>query len=212
MVRGDVLQSRATASGSDAYRALLEATRINLIETEFAARLRLGEVGDVIGQLEAAVATYPFQESLWALLITAQYRAGRQTDALSTYQRVRRQLAEELGLDPGPQLQQLEQEILAHGPSIGGASHIVRPAEARLPIGNLPRSPPNSSGRDREIAALVQLTGDTRLVEIVGPGGIGKTAVAIATGATLSPPGGVLAGAAETATTTHDVIDTVTPR
>ena len=55
----------------------------------------------MIGELEAAVATYPFQESLWELLITALYRAGRQADALATYQRVRNQLAEELGLDPG---------------------------------------------------------------------------------------------------------------
>lgn len=48
--------------------------------------------------------TYPFQESLWLLLITALYRAGRQADALAGYQRVRNQLADELGLDPGPQL------------------------------------------------------------------------------------------------------------
>ena len=81
--------------------------------------MRLGDVGDVIGELEAAVATYPFQEGLWELLITALYRAGRQADALATYQRVRNQLADELGLDPGPQLQQLEQQILVHDASLG---------------------------------------------------------------------------------------------
>ena len=56
---------------------------MNLVETQFSARLRLGDVGDVIGELEAAVATYPFQEGLWELLITALYRAGRQADALA---------------------------------------------------------------------------------------------------------------------------------
>ena len=59
----------------------------------------------MIGELEAAVRSSPFQEDLWALLITAQYRAGRQADALASYQRVRKQLADELGLEPGPQLQ-----------------------------------------------------------------------------------------------------------
>jgi DNA-binding SARP family transcriptional activator len=59
---------------------------MKLIEVQFSARLRLSH-GNVIGDLEAAVATYPFHEGLWELLITALYRAGRQADALSTYQR-----------------------------------------------------------------------------------------------------------------------------
>ena len=93
---------------------------MQLIETQFSARLRLGDAGDVIGELEAAVATYPYQEGLWELLITALYRAGRQADALATYQRVRTRLADELGLDPGPRLQQLEQQILNHDPALRG--------------------------------------------------------------------------------------------
>ena len=108
-----------------------------LLEIQFAARLRLGEVGDVIGELEAAVATYPFQESLWELLITAQYRAGRQADALASYQQVRTQLAAELGLDPRPQLQELEQRILVQDPSLD----LVRSAgtrPARVTVGREP--------------------------------------------------------------------------
>ena len=62
------------------HRARLEEARVELIETRFAARLRLGDVGDVIGELEAAVAAHPYQEGLWELLITALYRpAGRPT-------------------------------------------------------------------------------------------------------------------------------------
>ena len=130
------------------HRARLEEARMKLVETQFSARLRLGDVGDVIGELEAAVATYPFQEGLWELLITALYRAGRQADALATYQRVRNQLADELGLDPGPQLQQLEQQILIHDASLGvPARRSDRRPDA--PAGNLPSMSVELVGRER---------------------------------------------------------------
>ena len=104
---------------------------MTLLEIQFGARLRLGEVGDVIGELEAAVGAYPFQESLWELLITAQYRAGRQADALASYQQVRTQLAAELGLDPRPQLQELEQRILLQD---AVARRRPRPRGRRRPV------------------------------------------------------------------------------
>ena len=121
---------------------------MKLVETQFSARLRLGDVGDVIGELEAAVATYAYQEGLWELLITALYRAGRQADALATYQRVRTQLADELGLDPGPRLQQLEQQILNHDPALRGPTRAA---------GNLPSMSAELVGRETEIAALADL-------------------------------------------------------
>ena len=158
---------------------------MTLLEIQFGARLRLGEVGDVIGELEAAVAAHPFQESLWELLITAQYRAGRQADALASYQKVRTQLAAELGLDPRPQLQELERRILVQDASLEVP---VRPAaRARTPrrAGNLPSMAVELVGREDEVAALSDLLARERLVEIVGPGGIGKTAVAIAVGRAL---------------------------
>ncbi len=209
LFRGDVLPGAGHGEWATSYRAQLEAARINLIEGEFIARLRLGDVGEVIGQLEAAVAAYPFQESLWELLIAAQYRSGRQADALATYQRVRRQLADELGLDPGPRLQQLEQEILTQDPAIGETARAVRASESQLPIGNLPSLSAQLVGRDAEVAALAELIDRQRLVEIVGAGGIGKTAVAIAAGSTLSPAGGVWLARLETASTANDVVDTV---
>ena len=116
--RGAVLPAAGDGDWVGPHRARLEEARMQLLEIQFAARLRLGDVADVIGELEAAVATYPFQESLWELLITALYRAGRQADALATYQRVRQQLADELGLDPRPRLQELEQRILVQDPSL----------------------------------------------------------------------------------------------
>jgi predicted ATPase/DNA-binding SARP family transcriptional activator len=196
LYRGDLLPS--TGDWAASHRTRLEEARVNLTETLLSARLRLGD--DVIGELEAAVATDPYQEGLWELLITALYRAGRQADALATYQRVRTQLADELGLAPGPRLQQLEQQILIHDPGLRG------PATA----GNLPSLSAELVGRETEVAALADLLHSERLVEILGPGGIGKTAVAIATGRRLSEsPGGVWLARLETATTADDVLDTV---
>jgi predicted ATPase/DNA-binding SARP family transcriptional activator len=184
------------------HRARLDEARVKLIETQFSARLRLGDVGDVIGELEAAVTTHAYQEGLWELLITALYRAGRQADALATYQRVRTRLADELGLVPGPRLQQLEQQILNHDPAIRGPDGAA--------AGNLPSMSAELVGRETEITALSDLLQSKRLVEIVGPGGIGKTAIAIATGATLSEfPGGVWLARLEAATTPDDVLDTL---
>ena len=183
------------------HRARLDEARMKLLETWFSARLRLGDAGEAIGELEAAVAAYPFQEGLWELLITALYRADRQADALATYQRVRAWLADELGLDPGPGLKQLERQILIHDPALR--------APDRAP-GNLPSMSAELVGRATEIAALADLLDGNRLVEIAGPGGIGKTAVAIATGRRLSEsPGGVWLARLEAATTADDVLDTV---
>lgn len=118
LYRGDVLPAAGDGDWVGPHRARLDEARMKLIETRFSARLRLGDAGDVIGELEVAVAAYAYQEGLWELLITALYRAGRQADALAAYQRVRTRLADDLGLDPGPRLRQLEHQILEHDPSL----------------------------------------------------------------------------------------------
>ncbi|HYH90071.1 MAG TPA: BTAD domain-containing putative transcriptional regulator [Solirubrobacteraceae bacterium] len=189
--RGEVLP--AAGDWAAPHRARLDEARVKLVETQLSARLQLGD--DVVGELEAAVAANTYQEGLWELLVSALYRAGRQADALATYQRVRSLLADELGLDPGPRLQQLERQILNHDPAL------------RAPTGNLPSLSAELVGRETEIAALSELLESKRLVEIIGPGGIGKTAVAIATARTLS--GGAWLARLEAATTTDDVLDTL---
>ena len=215
LYRGDPLEDAGDGEWVDAHRVRLEEARTKLMEIHFTARLRLGDVGDVIGELEAAVATYPFQESLWELLITALYRAGRQADALATYQRVRNQLADELGLDPRPQLQELEQRILTQDASLDLASRSAGGVVVAPAPGNLPSMTSELIGRETEVAALADLLADQRLVEVVGPGGVGKTAVAIAVGRRLGLStegaadlkGGIWLARLEAATTPNDVVD-----
>ena len=73
----------------------------------------------VIGSLTELTATYPFREGLWALLMTALYRVGRQADALAAYRRAREHLVEGLGVEPGPRLRELEALILGHDEQLG---------------------------------------------------------------------------------------------
>jgi predicted ATPase/DNA-binding SARP family transcriptional activator len=208
LYRGEVLQAAGDGDWVDPHRARLEEARMKLLEIQVTSRLRLGDVADVIGELETAVATYPFQESLWELLITALYRAGRQADALATYQRVKTQLAEELGLDPRPQLQELEQRILVQDPSLHLTSRVPARVGAAPSAGNLPSLTGALVGRMKEVAEVSDLLAGERLVEIVGPGGIGKTAVAIAVGRRLaSSTDGVWLARLESAATADDVVD-----
>jgi predicted ATPase/DNA-binding SARP family transcriptional activator len=207
MYRGEVLQAAGDGAWVGPHRARLEELRLELLEIHLAARLRRGEVDGLIGDLGAAVATYPFREILWELLITALYRAGRQAEALATYQQVREVLAAELGLDPGPRLQQLERLVLRQDASLG-----VPVMGSDQTTGNLPSMAVDLVGRDAELAALTELVGNERLVEIVGPGGVGKTAAAIAVGRRLaladrSRMSGVWLARLETATTAEDVVE-----
>ena len=77
-----------------------------------AARVDLGSGGELVGELETLVAQHPLRERLWASLMTALYRSGRQADALAAYARLRRLLIDELGVEPGPDLRALEQQLL----------------------------------------------------------------------------------------------------
>lgn len=212
LFRGDVLQAAGDGDWATPYRARLEEARVTLLEIQFGARLRLGAVGDVIGELEAAVAAHPFQESLWELLITAQYRAGRQADALASYQQVRAQLATELGLDPRPKLQELEHRILVQDAALEVPARPAARVRTPRRSGNLPSMAAELVGRNDEVTAISDLLGHERLVEIVGPGGVGKTAVALAVGRGLTTSlslaiDGIWLARLESASTPEEVVD-----
>ena len=214
MFQGEILSGAGESDWVMPYRARLAEVRLGLVEGQLGARLDLGAAGEVIGELEALVSTHPLREGLWALLMVALYRDGRQAEALAAYQRVRHHLADELGLDPGPELQQLERRILSHDSSLGVADSAVRGQGQDRLRGNLPSLSVDLVGREIDVAKVCDLVGSGRLVEIVGPGGVGKTAVAIAAGRRMSSsgrvePGDVWLARLEAASTADDVVDTV---
>ncbi|HEX3261680.1 MAG TPA: BTAD domain-containing putative transcriptional regulator [Pseudonocardia sp.] len=150
------------------HRVRLTEVRLRLTEDELAARLALGAAGELVGELEALVAEHPLREGLWALLVTALYRAARPADALAAHRRVTRMLADELGVDPGPALAALAQQVLVHDPALGGP-----------PRGNLPAPTTPLVGRGTELAAVRAALDEHRLVTVVGPAGVGKTRLAV---------------------------------
>jgi predicted ATPase/DNA-binding SARP family transcriptional activator len=148
----------------------LEELRLVAVEGRAEADIELGLAAEVAGELEGLVAEYPLRERLWRLLMLALYRSGRQADALAAYQRARAMLAGELGLEPGPELQELERAVLRQEvplPAPQGNRH------------NLPAPLTSFLGRDQELAMLGKLLGQARLVTLTGPGGAGKTRLAV---------------------------------
>jgi len=93
-------------------RRRLEELRLAATEDYFAAELAVGRHAEAVGELERMVDRHPLRERLWELLITALYQSHRQADALAAYQRLRRTLAEELGIEPSPALRELEHRVL----------------------------------------------------------------------------------------------------
>jgi len=96
----------------------LEERRIMALEDRIDADLALGRSGELVPELEALVREHPLRERLLGQLMLALYRSGRQAEALAAFQAARHRLAEELGLEPGPQLRELEQRILEHDPGL----------------------------------------------------------------------------------------------
>jgi len=173
--------------------ARLEELRLAAVEGRMEADIQLGLHAKVIGELEGLVGEYPVRERLWRLLVLALYRAERQADALAAYRRARDLLATELGLEPGEELRRLEQAVLRQ--EVPAAPPPVRH--------NLPAPLTSFVGREQDLTRLERLLGEARLVTLAGPGGTGKTRLALEAGARVVGrfPGGVwlaeLAGVAD---------------
>jgi predicted ATPase/DNA-binding SARP family transcriptional activator len=161
--------------------ARLDELRLTALEDRIDADLALGRHRDLVSELEALVAEHASRERLSGQLMLALYRSGRQTVALDVFQRVRTTMSEELGLEPGPALQELQQAILRQDAALAVESQELR-ARRRLPA---PETPLVGRGAElAELAALVR--GGTRLVTLTGAGGIGKTRLALETGHELA--------------------------
>ena len=116
--RGPALADLAYESFAQVEIARLEEMRLTVLEQRIDADLALGRHAELVGELEALVARFPLREPLRAQLMLALYRAGRQAEALDAYRAARRELVDELGLEPSEELQRLEQAILQHEPAL----------------------------------------------------------------------------------------------
>ncbi|NIK55366.1 BTAD domain-containing putative transcriptional regulator [Kribbella shirazensis] len=146
------------------------ATRDRLEDLYVTALEELSNRGEeVLQETTALVQQRPLDERLHAIHLKALYRAGRQHDALQAFAELRDALVEELGADPGPELAELHQAILRHDPALR------RPPTLPTPLNDL-------VGRDEMLAAAQQQLATNRLVTLVGPGGVGKTRLAVELG------------------------------
>jgi predicted ATPase/DNA-binding SARP family transcriptional activator len=161
--------------------ARLEDMRVGALEQLVEVRLALGRHADVVGELESLIAGNPFRERLRAQLMLALYRCDRQAEALQAYQDARTALVEELGIEPGPRLRELHQAILAHDPVLDVTAP-KRPSAPTPRASQLPTPLTALFGREADLDRLADLVGEsrTRLLVLLGPGGVGKTRLAIA--------------------------------
>jgi DNA-binding SARP family transcriptional activator/tetratricopeptide (TPR) repeat protein len=170
----------------------LSEQRLVVVERRIGAELWLGRHGELVAELWGLVERFPLREGLWGLLMTALYRCGRQADALAAYRRVRGVLAEELGIDPGPQLQRLHQAILTRDPSLERAQDPTTPTTPPAPASPMPARLPRPAelpmdvadfvGRGGLVGRLEGLLGGDQQVPIVavsGAPGVGKTTLAV---------------------------------
>jgi predicted ATPase/DNA-binding SARP family transcriptional activator len=156
----------------EAEAARWEALHLDVVEARLEADLALGRHVEVLPELERLTEEHPFVEPLWHHRMLALYRAGRPAEAIQVGHQLRGLLADELGVDPSPAIGALEGRILAQDP---GLQWHAPPPTATVPV-------PSTSfvGRVAELAEVTTLIGEQRLVTLVGPGGVGKTRLAIA--------------------------------
>ncbi len=176
--RGPAYAGFEGASWARAEARRLEELRLDAADDLLAARLDLGRSAEVVAEAERRLGEDPLRERLWCLLVLGLYRSGRQGDALAAYERARETLADELGVDPGPELRELHAKVLAHDPALrGGSSAAAVPAELRVVQG----SP--FVGREEELEGLRAVwaevaAGGSRTVLVRGPVGAGASRLA----------------------------------
>ncbi len=168
----------------------LEELKLSATEARLDCLLALGRHGEAAGDLAALVADHPLRERFYEQLMLALYRSGRQADALRTYDRARKVLAEQLGLDPGPSLQRMERLVFEQSPELawtpppagepppsespGTSAGGPRPRRGAVPV---PVS--RLIGRESDVARVTDLLDRGRLVTLTGLGGAGKTSLAL---------------------------------
>ena len=168
--RGRTLDEFSDQPFAQAEAARLEELRESAREDLAEAELALGRHHDLVGELEAMVASHPLRERRWAQLLLARYRDGRQAEALEGFHALRRTLRDELGVDPSPELQDLHGRILRQDPALARRPPEQAPAPPAGPL----------HGRDDELGRLLAVyetaaAGAAGVAMVLGEAGIGKT-------------------------------------
>jgi predicted ATPase/DNA-binding winged helix-turn-helix (wHTH) protein len=153
----------------------LEELRLDALEQRIWADLEMGGHAQLDEELRDLTAQHPFREVFWEQRMVALYRCGRQAEALRVYQAARTTLSRELGIEPGPALQRIQERILAQDPSLDLA-HDTAP---RQPVLDLPLQRTSFIGRRSELAQAAELLAGTRLLTLTGAPGSGKTRLAL---------------------------------
>jgi predicted ATPase/DNA-binding SARP family transcriptional activator len=180
--RGPALAEFVAVPFAPAEIARLEEQRQAAVEARIDADLALGRHRELVGELQQRVTEQPLRERAYEQLMLALAHSDRQAEALAVYRGARDALVEGLGLEPGSKLRELERRILAQ------EDEAIEPAgEARVPL-----PPTQTIGREADLDRLRALLTEQRLITIVGPGGVGKTRLAIETARAVAPriPGG----------------------
>jgi len=185
MWRGPALADVADAPFAAATIARLSELRLAAAEDRIDADLALGKGAELVPEVEELAGEHPLRERLRGQLMRALYAAGRQADALGVFEDTRKLLAAQLGVDPSPALSDVHLAILrAELPR--SPAPVPAPAAARRHT-NLPAQLTSFVGRDEDLERVAsRLLAESRLVTLTGPGGAGKTRLAVETGARVA--------------------------
>ncbi|MEW2569326.1 BTAD domain-containing putative transcriptional regulator [Streptomyces sp. NPDC047070] len=182
---GEVLAS-VPGPYAETQRTRLQEWKLQLTESRLDMDLEQGCHAEAISELTALTAAQPLRERLRGLLMLALYRSGRQAEALAAYADTRRLLADELGVDPSPELQELQQRILQADPGLAEPSAPLSPETAAAPVrpAQLPATVPDFTGRTSFVSELcdVLASAEGRVMAVsalAGIGGVGKTTLAV---------------------------------
>lgn len=189
--RGPALSDVPSESLQREVVAQLAEDRLRATEQRMQVQLALGRHREIISELVQLTKEHPWQEPFWVQLILALQRSDRLADALDTYRTVHRMFGDELGIEPGPQLQRLHRTILAESPEFAAPAGAEEPAPP-LTICQLPADVHRFVGRTDPIDELTGLASAEdderrRVVVISGPPGVGKTALAVHVAHLLRP-------------------------
>ncbi|GIG65139.1 AfsR/SARP family transcriptional regulator [Phytomonospora endophytica] len=189
--RGPAFADVPATAAVQSAAARLEEQRLAALELRIEADLACGRYALLAGELQVLTERHPFREGLWRLRMLALYRSGRRADALTVFRDTRARFVDELGVEPGAELQSLHQRMLAADPELADVAAGTDPGHAAAVVApaQLP-PPPVLRGRDRvtaEVTATLTETGRMPVCVVHGMAGVGKTALALSVAHRLRP-------------------------